>query len=115
MRPCSVLVLHATKGPIADVILLARSTTRETTPLEGLMRFVEQGGILEGHRYMPEEIRQQLYAEEQHSLDAKGQKASTSVPNLSPSTLPIRFPHGLVRTVNKHQHLFRHFFSKFSF
>lgn len=51
---------------------------------KSLIRFVEQGGILETHRDVPEEIRQQLYAEEQFSLNTKRQKASTSVANLPP-------------------------------
>jgi hypothetical protein len=60
--------------------------------LKSLIRFVEQGGILETHCDVPEEIRQQLYAEEQHSLDAKRQKASTSVANLPPIHITNTMP-----------------------
>jgi len=60
--------------------------------LKSLIRFVEQGGILETHRDVPEEIRQQLYAEEQHSLETKRQKASTSTANLPPIHITNTMP-----------------------
>jgi hypothetical protein len=60
--------------------------------LKSLIRFVEQGGILETHCDVPEEIRQQLYAEEQYSLEAKRQKASTSVANLPPIHITNTMP-----------------------
>jgi len=41
---------------------------------------------------VPEEIRQQLYAEEQHSLDAKRQRASTSVLNIPPIHITDTIP-----------------------
>jgi hypothetical protein len=60
--------------------------------LKSLIRFVEEGGILETHCDVPEEIRQQLYAEEQHSLDAKRQKPSTSVATLPPIHITNTMP-----------------------
>lgn len=60
--------------------------------LKSLIRFVEQGGILESHNDMPEEIRQQLYTKEQHSLDAKRWKASISLVNLPPIHITNTIP-----------------------
>ncbi|KAK8905634.1 hypothetical protein QC760_005556 [Botrytis cinerea] len=48
--------------------------------------------MLESHSDVQEEIRQQLYAEEQHSLDAKRQKASTSLVNLPPVHITNTMP-----------------------
>ncbi|KAM0130857.1 hypothetical protein ACHAO1_007638 [Botrytis cinerea] len=48
--------------------------------------------MLESHSDVQEEIRQQLYAEEQHSLDAKRQKASTSLVNIPPVHIKNTMP-----------------------
>ncbi|MCJ1284329.1 hypothetical protein MMC26_003660 [Xylographa opegraphella] len=61
--------------------------------LKSFIRFVEQGGLLESHSDVPDYIRQQLYAEEQHSLAAKRQKnAGTSVANLPPIHITNTMP-----------------------
>jgi hypothetical protein len=66
--------------------------TLKTRHLTSLIMYVEKGGILETQDDVPHEIRQQLYAEDQLSLDSKRQKSSASAANLPPihitNTLP---------------------------
>ncbi len=69
--------------PIAGVTLLAKKHYPQKTHfLTNLIRYVEEGGILETRYDVLEEIRQQLYVEEQQSLNLKRQKSSTSAVNL---------------------------------
>lgn len=50
--------------------------------MKRLIRFVMEGGVLETQDDVPDDLRQQLYVEEQQSLSSKGQKAGTPGANL---------------------------------
>jgi hypothetical protein len=51
----------------------------KTHHLTSLIQYVEQGLVLQTHNDMPEEIRQQLYTEEQQAIEKRQKPASTSV------------------------------------
>ncbi|PSN61087.1 hypothetical protein BS50DRAFT_505256 [Corynespora cassiicola Philippines] len=61
-----------------------------THHLKGLIRHVEQGGILLTHNDVPEDIRQQLYAEEQQRLERHRSRSSSSLPPINiTNVLPV--------------------------
>jgi hypothetical protein len=72
---CVVLALHVTWDLIAGVTLLVKSLTGEIAPPEELIMHVQDGHTLETHNDVPEDIREQLYAEEQR-LRERDQKAT---------------------------------------
>ena len=43
----------------------------KTHHLKALVKYVEQGGVLETHDDVPDSVREQLYAEENQRLDKK--------------------------------------------
>jgi hypothetical protein len=75
--PCN-LGPHCWRDPIGK-----KHYKLKTHQLRSLIRYVERGGHLRTHDDVPEDIRQQLYAEEQQRLE-RYQRA----PNVSSSNLP---------------------------
>lgn len=63
-----------------------------TLQLKGLIRYVEQGGQLRTHDDVPEDIRQQLYAEEQQQVERQQKTTKASVPSLPPITITNVLP-----------------------
>jgi hypothetical protein len=63
-----------------------------THQLKGLVRHVGQGGQLQNHDDVPEDIRQQLYAEEQHQLERHRKSSKTTVQNIPPITITNVLP-----------------------
>jgi hypothetical protein len=50
----------------------------KTHHLKALVKYVEQGGVLETHADVPDSVREQLYAEENQRLDKKKKAADNS-------------------------------------
>jgi hypothetical protein len=63
-----------------------------THQLKGLIRYVEQGGQLRSHDDVPEEIRQQLYAEEQQQLERHRKTTKNSMPSFPPINITNVLP-----------------------
>jgi hypothetical protein len=63
-----------------------------TQHLKSLMRHLEQGYELETHADVPEEVRQQLYAEEQQGLERRQQAASKSAATFPPINITNMLP-----------------------
>jgi hypothetical protein len=65
-----------------------------THHLKALIDFVEQGNILQSHDDVPEDIREQLLAEEQQQLERQSKLSDYSTPSLPPinitNVLPLR-------------------------
>jgi hypothetical protein len=63
--------------------------------IESLVKRVRKGLVLQTHNDVPEDIRQQLYAEEQQRLDRKRKVTTAPPPGISPITtnnvLPEQF------------------------
>jgi hypothetical protein len=64
----------------------------KTHQLKGLIRHVEQGGQLRSHDDVPEDIRQQLYAEEQQRLERHQKATTVSSANLPPINITNVLP-----------------------
>jgi hypothetical protein len=58
-----------------------------THHLRSLIRYVEQGAILQDHDDVPEEVRQQLYAEEQQRFDRKQPATAAAALGIPPITI----------------------------
>jgi hypothetical protein len=63
-----------------------------TKHLKSLMRHVEQGYELKTHADVPEEVREQLYAEEQQGLERRQTAASTSAATFPPINITNVLP-----------------------
>ncbi|KAI9778682.1 MAG: hypothetical protein M1839_007913 [Geoglossum umbratile] len=64
----------------------------KTHQLKGLIRHVEQGGRLRTHDDVPEDIRQQLYAEEQQRLERQQKTTNVSSSNIPPINITNVLP-----------------------
>jgi hypothetical protein len=64
----------------------------KTHHLKGLIRHVEQGGQLRSHDDVPEDIRQQLYAEEQQRFERHQKATNVSSSNLPPINITNVLP-----------------------
>jgi hypothetical protein len=64
----------------------------KTHHLRNLIRYVEKGGIPQTHDDVPDDIREQLYAEEQQRHDRKSGCTTTSPPNLPPISITNVLP-----------------------
>ena len=68
-----------------------------THHLEGIIKHVQQGGAFEGHDDLPEEVREQLYAEEQQGVERQRKRRAPSVASCPPinitNVLPAQSPH----------------------
>ena len=63
-----------------------------THQLKGLVGHAGQGGQLQNHDDVPEDIRQQLYAEEQHQLERHRKSSKTTVQGIPPITITNVLP-----------------------
>jgi hypothetical protein len=64
----------------------------KTHHLKSLIRHVEQGNELHTHDDVPEDIRQQLYAEEQQWLERRQKQTGTSTANFPPINITNVLP-----------------------
>ena len=64
----------------------------KTHHLKSLIRYVEQGYELQTHEDVPEDIREQLYGEEQQSLERRQKSNSTAAGNLPPINITNVLP-----------------------
>ncbi|TVY71304.1 hypothetical protein LSUE1_G004473 [Lachnellula suecica] len=64
----------------------------KTHHLKSLIRYVEQGYELRTHENVPEDIREQLYAEEQQWLERRQKTSSTSAGNFPPINITNVLP-----------------------
>lgn len=55
-----------------------------THNLKSLIRHVEHGGTLETHDDLPDDIREQLYAEEQQDIERQRKRTASAVTGLPP-------------------------------
>ncbi|OJJ65598.1 hypothetical protein ASPBRDRAFT_531819 [Aspergillus brasiliensis CBS 101740] len=55
-----------------------------THHMKALVKYVEQGGILESHDDVPDTIRDQLYAEEQHRIDKRQKPSGPTIGSMYP-------------------------------
>ena len=60
--------------------------------MKGLIKHVEQGYELQTHEDVPEDIREQLYAEEQQWLDRRERSRSSSTANIPPINITNVLP-----------------------
>jgi hypothetical protein len=60
--------------------------------LENLVEYVEQGHMLQSHDDVPQDIREQLYAEAQQSLERRQKATSTSTANFPPINITNVLP-----------------------
>jgi hypothetical protein len=65
----------------------------KTHHLRKLIHFVEQGGRLERHDDVPEDIRDQLYAEEQQDVERRRKRRATSPAGCPPIHITNVLPH----------------------
>lgn len=63
-----------------------------THHLRSLIQHVEQGLVLQTHNDVPEEVRQQLYAEEQKAIEKRQKLPSTSAANFPPINITNVMP-----------------------
>lgn len=56
--------------------------------MKSLIKYVEDGGVLETHDDIPDMIREQLYTEEQQRLEKKKKKKHYKGTNLFPAETP---------------------------
>jgi hypothetical protein len=60
-----------------------------TGHLKSLIQYMDQGHTLQSHNDVPEDIREQLYREEQQSLERRKKSASTSTAILPPININV--------------------------
>jgi hypothetical protein len=56
----------------------------KTHRLKSLIRHVEQGGTLETHDDIPDDIREQIYAEEQQDVERQRKRRASTIAGLPP-------------------------------
>lgn len=64
----------------------------KTHNLKSLIRYVENGGTLETHDDVPDDIREQLYAEEQQDVERQRKRTASSVTGLAPINITNVLP-----------------------
>jgi hypothetical protein len=64
----------------------------KTHHLKGLIRHVEEGGTLETHDDIPDDIREQLYAEEQQDVERQRKRRASTVAGLPPINITNVLP-----------------------
>jgi hypothetical protein len=84
--PCD-LGPHCWRDPVGK-----RHYKLRTDHLRSLIRSVKQGHTLISHDDVPEDIRQQLYAEEQQKVNRKQLPTTQAVPGMTPITINNNFP-----------------------
>ena len=75
----------------------------KTHHLKSLIRHVEEGGVLETQDDVPDDIREQLYAEEQQDVERQQKRRALTVAGLPPinitNVLPSQTPTSLIEIV----------------
>ena len=64
----------------------------KTHHLKSLIRHVEQGGPLETHNDVPDDVREQLYAEEQQDAERQRKRTASTVAGLPPINITNVLP-----------------------
>ena len=64
----------------------------KTHHLESLIKYVQQGGTLENHDDVPDEVREQLYAEEQQAGERQRKRRAVSPANYPPINITNVLP-----------------------
>ena len=75
----------------------------KTHHLRSLIRHVEEGGVLETHDDVPNDIREQLYAEEQQDVERQRKRRASTIASLPPinitNVLPSQTPTSSIEMV----------------
>ncbi|KAJ5993438.1 hypothetical protein N7451_009162 [Penicillium sp. IBT 35674x] len=70
---CDATQQHAHRGPTAGWTPGAKNYPLKAHHIKRLITHVEKGGVLESHKDVPENVRKELYREEQQKMD-KGKR-----------------------------------------
>lgn len=79
---CDALRRHALGAPIAGWIQWGKKHYQlKTHHLRRLVTYVEKGGVLDGHKDVPETVREELFMEEQQRLEKSHRKGGHIIGN----------------------------------